>query len=43
MNKPTDSFSLRAVAEKLFAGVAAAVIIVFVSAGTAAMCFPQIA
>ena len=43
MNKHTDSLSLRNVVEKVFAGFAAAVIIVFVSAGTAAMCFPQIA
>jgi hypothetical protein len=43
MNKHTDSFSLRGAVEKAFAGFAAAVIIVFVSAGTAAMCFPNIA
>ncbi|HEY7639120.1 MAG TPA: hypothetical protein VH814_05300 [Steroidobacteraceae bacterium] len=43
MNRPTDSFSLRSVVEKVFAGVAAAVIIAFVSAGTVAMCFPNIA
>ena len=43
MSKPTDSFSLRSVVEKVFAGFAAAAIIAFVSAGTAAMCFPTIA
>jgi hypothetical protein len=43
MNKRNDSFSLRAAAEKLFAGIAATVIIAFVCAGTAAMCFPNIA
>ena len=42
MNKHTDSFSLRAVVEKVFAGFAGAVIIVFVAAGTAAMCFPTV-
>jgi hypothetical protein len=43
MNKHTDSFSLRSVVEKVFAGVAAAAIVAFVSAGTVAMCFPNIA
>ena len=43
MNKPTDSFSLRSVVEKVFAGFAAAAIIAFVSAGTVAMCLPNIA
>jgi hypothetical protein len=43
MDKHTNSISLRTVVEKAFAGVAATVIIVFVTAGTAAMCFPQIA
>ena len=43
MDKHTNSFSLRAAVEKVFAGIAATVIIVFVATGTAAMCFPQIA
>jgi hypothetical protein len=43
MNKPTDSNSLRSVVEKVFAGIAAAAIIAFVSAGTVAMCFPSVA
>ena len=43
MSKQTDSFSLRTVVEKVFAGVAATVIIAFVSAGTVAMCYPAIA
>ena len=43
MNRPTQSFSLRSAVEKVFAGIAATVIIAFVSAGTAAMCFPNIA
>jgi hypothetical protein len=43
MNKPTDSYSLRSVVEKVFAGIAAAAIIAFVSAGTVAMCFPNVA
>ncbi|HKR35321.1 MAG TPA: hypothetical protein VJT10_10810 [Steroidobacteraceae bacterium] len=43
MNKPTDSFSLRSVVEKVCAGFAAAAIIAFVSAGAVAMCFPNIA
>ena len=43
MNKPTDSFSLRSVVEKVFAGFAAAAIIAFVSAGTYAMCFSNVA
>jgi hypothetical protein len=43
MNKPNDSFSLRNVVEKVFAGFAAAVIVAFVGAGTAVMCFPNIA
>ena len=40
MSKHTDSFSLRKAIEKAFAGVAAVVIIAFVSVGTLAMCFP---
>ena len=43
MKKHTDSFSLRSVVEKVFAGLAAAVIFAFVSAGTMVMCFPNIA
>ncbi|MGH8237420.1 MAG: hypothetical protein ACREXP_10415 [Steroidobacteraceae bacterium] len=43
MNRPTDSFSLRTAVEKVFAGIAATVIIAFVSAGTVAMCFPTLA
>jgi hypothetical protein len=43
MNKSTDSHSLRSVVEKVFAGIAAAAIIAFVSAGTVAMCFPNVA
>ena len=43
MNKHNDSYSLRSVVEKVFAGIAAAVIITFISAGTLAMCFPNIA
>ena len=43
MNKPTDSFSLRTAVEKVFAGIAATLIIAFVSAGTVAMCFPTLA
>ena len=43
MNKPTDSYSLRSVVEKVFAGIAVAAIIAFVSAGTVAMCFPTLA
>jgi hypothetical protein len=43
MNKHTDSLSLRTVVEKVFAGFAAAAIIAFVSVGTVAMCFPNIA
>lgn len=43
MSKQTDSFSLRSVVEKVFAGVAATVIIAFVSVGTVAMGFPTIA
>jgi hypothetical protein len=43
MNQPTDSNSLRSVVEKVFAGIAAAAIIAFVSAGTVAMCFPNVA
>jgi hypothetical protein len=43
MNRPNDSFSLRTVAEKVFAGIAAAAIIGFISAGTVAMCFPNVA
>jgi hypothetical protein len=43
MNKPTDSFSLRTAIEKVFAGIAATLIIAFVSAGTVAMCFPTLA
>ena len=43
MNKHPNGFSLRTVVEKVFAGVAATMIIAFVSAGTVAMCFPSIA
>ena len=43
MDKHTDSFSLRSTIEKVFAGIAATVIVAFVSAGTVAMCFPNIA
>jgi hypothetical protein len=43
MNKHTDSFSFRSMIEKVFAGFAAAIIIAFVGAGTAVMCFPNIA
>jgi hypothetical protein len=43
MNKHTDLFSLRSAVEKVFAGLAAAVMVAFVSAGTVAMCFPNIA
>jgi len=43
MNKPNDSLSLRSIVEKVFAGFAAAAIIAFVSAGTVAMCFPNVA
>jgi hypothetical protein len=43
MNRPTDSYSLRSVVEKLIAGIAAVAILVFVSAGTVAMCFPNVA
>jgi hypothetical protein len=42
MTRHTDSFSLRAAVEKVFAGVAATVIVAFVSVGTVAMCFPNI-
>jgi len=42
MNKHTDSLSLRTVVEKVFVGFAAAVIVVFVSVGTVAMCFPTV-
>jgi hypothetical protein len=42
MNKHTDSFSLRAVIEKVVVGFAAAAMVVFVSAGTVAMCFPTL-
>ena len=43
MDKHSNSFSFRATIEKLFAGVAATIIIAFVGAGTAVMCFPNIA
>jgi cell division protein FtsN len=43
MNKHTDSFSPRSAVEKVFAGIAAAAIVLFISAGTVAMCFPNIA
>jgi len=43
MNKPTDNLSIRAVFEKVFAGIAATAIIAFISAGTVAMCFPNVA
>ena len=42
MNKHDNSLSLRSLVEKVFAGFAAAVILAFVSAGTAVMCFPNI-
>jgi hypothetical protein len=42
MNQQTDSLSLRTVVEKVFVGIAAAAIVVFVSAGTVAMCFPTV-
>ena len=42
MNKHSDSLSLRSIVEKVFAGFAAAVIFAFVSAGTMAMCFPNV-
>ena len=43
MNRHNDSYSLRAVVEKVFAGIAATAIIAFVSVGTVAMCFPTVA
>lgn len=43
MNKHTDSFSLRSAVEKVFGGIAATAIVAFISAGTVAMCFPNIA
>jgi hypothetical protein len=43
MNKHTDNLSMRAIAEKLFAGIAATAIIAFISVGTVAMCFPNVA
>jgi hypothetical protein len=43
MDKHTDSFSFRSTIEKAFAGFAAAVIVVFVGAGTVVMCFPNMA
>jgi len=43
MNRPNDSLSLRALIEKVFAGVAAALIVAFVSVGTVAICFPTVA
>lgn len=43
MNRPNDSFSLRTVVEKVLAGIAAAAIIGFISAGTLAMCFSTVA
>ena len=43
MNKPNDSLSFRTVVEKVFAGIAAAAIIGFISAGTVAICFPTVA
>jgi hypothetical protein len=43
MNRPNDSFSLRTFVEKVFAGIAAAAIIGFISAGTVVMCFPNVA
>ena len=43
LNKHTDSLSLRKVVEKVFAGVAAAGVVAFISVGTVAMCFPGIA
>ena len=43
MNTLNDSLSLRTVVERVFAGIAAAAIIGFISAGTVAMCFPNVA
>jgi hypothetical protein len=43
MDQHANSFSFRTTIEKVFAGVAAAVIVAFVGAGTAVMCFPNIA
>jgi hypothetical protein len=43
MDQHTESFSFRATIEKVFAGFAATVIVAFVGAGTAVMCFPNIA
>jgi hypothetical protein len=40
MSKHIGSVSLRARVESAFAGIAFAATLVFVSAGTAAMCFP---
>lgn len=40
MSKHIGSFSLRAIVEKTFAGVAFAATVAVISAGTAAMCFP---
>ena len=42
MSKHIGSFSLRAIVEKAFAGVAFAAIVAVISAGTAAMCFPAL-
>jgi hypothetical protein len=40
MSKHIDSFSLRTIVERTFAGVAFVATVAVVSAGTAAMCFP---
>jgi hypothetical protein len=42
MSKHIGSVSLRAVVEKAIAGVAFAAIVAVISAGTAAMCFPNL-
>jgi hypothetical protein len=43
MNKPTNSFSLRATVEKVFAGLAAVFTVTVTLAATVQMCFPTIA
>jgi cell division protein FtsN len=43
MSKHTDSLSLRTAVEKAFAGIAATFIVAFISAGTVAICFPNLA
>jgi hypothetical protein len=40
MSRHIGSFSLRALVEKTFVGIAFAATVVVISAGTAAMCFP---